>query len=81
MGNYGEWVLTAVSMTGVVLNIYKNRFCFVIWAGTNFFWMVVDFAYGIYSQAFLFFVYFCLALFGFWKWHKDSKMGSVSCAL
>lgn len=68
-----EWIITVFSILGVVLNIYKNKYCFIIWAVTNFSWMCVDFYYKIYSQAFLFLVYFCLAIFGLIKWYREEK--------
>lgn len=66
------WALTALSIVGVVLNIYKNKWCFGIWAFTNFSWMIVDFNHGIYPQAALFGVYFLLAILGLLKWRKQS---------
>lgn len=68
-----EWIITILSIIGVILNIYKNKYCFIIWAITNFSWFVVDLYYGIYSQAVLFLVYFFLAIFGLIKWAKESK--------
>jgi nicotinamide riboside transporter PnuC len=64
------WIVTVLSIAGVILNIRKNRFCFWIWAITNGAWCVVDFYHGLYSQAFLFLVYFGLALYGIWEWRK-----------
>jgi nicotinamide riboside transporter PnuC len=66
------WVLTVFSIIGVVLNIYKIKFCFFIWAFTNLIWALVDFYHGIYSQAFLQSVYFSLAIFGIIKWKKEA---------
>ncbi len=65
------WNLVILSIIGVVLNIYKNKICFIIWAITNFSWMVVDFYKDIYSQAALFGVYFLLAIFGLYKWANE----------
>jgi hypothetical protein len=62
------WLLTILSIIGVVLNIYKKRSCFIIWSFTNGLWAIVDFYYEIYAQAALFTVYFCLAIYGLIKW-------------
>lgn len=62
------WIITILSIIGVILNINKNKWCFVIWTGTNFAWMVIDYNEGLYSQSSLFAVYFILALWGLWKW-------------
>lgn len=66
------WIVTAFSILGVVLNIYKNKWCFAIWAVTNFSWMIIDFREEIYSQSLLFAVYFILAVFGLYKWSKQN---------
>jgi len=65
------WIITIFSLIGVVLNIYKNKYCFIIWAFTNFAWMIIDYIYGLYAQSALFLIYFILALWGLYKWKKE----------
>ncbi len=65
------WIITGFSIIGVVANIYKKRWCFIVWTATNFSWMVVDFIHGLYSQAVLFLVYFVLAIYGWFRWGKE----------
>jgi len=36
------YLITLLSLIGVVANIYKKRWCFYIWAFTNFTWAVYD---------------------------------------
>uniref|UniRef100_A0A6M3KL56 Putative nicotinamide mononucleotide transporter n=1 Tax=viral metagenome TaxID=1070528 RepID=A0A6M3KL56_9ZZZZ len=60
--------LSILALIGVVLNIYKKRLCFFIWAITNTGWTIIDFQKEIYAQSALFFVYFLLALWGIYKW-------------
>lgn len=72
------WLVTILSITGVILNIYKNKWCFVIWSITNFSWMIIDFYKGIYAQAFLFLVYFLLAIYGLIKWSVEECKKKVS---
>ena len=64
------WVLAVLSLVGIILNIHKKRICFIIWMITNFAWMLVDIKKNIPAQAFLFFVYFLLAIWGWVKWKK-----------
>lgn len=64
------WLLAILSLIGVILNIRKNRFCFVIWVGTNFAWAIIDFYEGIPAQGVLFLVYGGLALYGLYAWRK-----------
>jgi len=66
-----DWIVAILSIIGVILNIYKNKWCFILWAITNFFWVVIDYQQGLYAQAFLFTVYFVLALWGLYRWKKE----------
>ena len=65
------WIVSALALTGVVLNIYKSKYGFVVWVFTNAFWAIYDYHIGATAQAALFFVYFLLALWGLWKWRGD----------
>lgn len=62
------WLLTAVSIVGVVLNIKRMRSCFVVWGITNAAWALIDLYVGLYAQAVLFMVYFVLAVWGYMTW-------------
>jgi len=68
------WFITALSLVGVVLNIYKRSECFAIWAVTNTAWMVYDYRLGAHSQAALFAMYLILALWGLWKWSREKAV-------
>lgn len=65
-----EWIITALSITGVILNTLKNKWCFAIWLVTNFAWMMINFYHKMYAQSFLFFVYFILAIWGLYNWSR-----------
>lgn len=64
------WITAGASLVGVVLNIKRQRICFLIWACTNAFWAVYDYTIGAYAQSALFGVYFFLALWGLWEWRR-----------
>ncbi len=64
------WILTCLSIIGVVLNVRKDRRGFIFWIIANSGWMVIDFVYELYAQAFLFLVYLILALWGWVSWKK-----------
>ena len=68
-----DWIIAIMSLTGVVLNIYKRKECFIIWGFTNFAWFLWDLYIESYAQSFLFFIYFILAIFGLYKWSKELK--------
>jgi len=74
-----DWTISVsiLSLIGVVANVYKKKWCFILWIVTNAFWCVWDFKEGILSQAILFFVYWLLAIWGLYKWAKESKDGKT----
>ena len=65
------WILTGLSLVGVVLNIHHHRSGFAVWMVTNATWSVVDFQAGLASQGWLFAIYFVLAVWGWFKWRQD----------
>jgi len=65
------WIITLVSIVGVVANIYKKSWCFILWLFTNGIWVIIDFRAGLYAQAFLFGVYLLLAIWGLYKWSAE----------
>ena len=72
-----DWsiLITIASIIGTIANIYKKRWCFIIWLFTNGFWCIYDISIGAYSQAFLFAVYFALAIHGLIKWRAGECHG------
>ncbi len=69
-----SWIVTILSIVGVILNIKKLRICFVIWIVTNGFWMIYDFVNGLYSQSLLFLIYLILAVWGVIEWKRKKKL-------
>jgi nicotinamide riboside transporter PnuC len=65
------WVLTFISLIGVVLNILKKRSCFLIWIVSNTVWAVIDFRKDIPAQGCLFTIYVILAIWGWLAWRKE----------
>lgn len=64
------WIVSALAVIGVVLNIQKRSECFIVWSITNAAWAVYDYCIGAYAQSALFVVYFLLAIWGLIKWRK-----------
>lgn len=74
------WAITGLSVVGVVLNIYKNRWGFAFWMVSNAAWAGIDFYKGIPEQGALFVVYFITSLWGFLFWATQGQQKeSVSC--
>lgn len=63
-----QWLLAALSLLGVLLNIRKRRECFALWLVTNGCWAVLDWQHGLPAQAALQACYFVLAGWGWWHW-------------
>ena len=68
-----SWVTSGASIVGVVLNIKHYHQCFIIWAFTNFTWMIIDFKMGLPAQGTLFAIYFILALWGIYSWRRKER--------
>jgi len=66
------WVLTFLSLVGVILNIYKIRHGFLLWMITNVCWAVIDLRHGVPEQSVLFVVYFFLSVWGWIYWSKEA---------
>ncbi len=62
------WLITLASLIGTVANIYKRRWCFIVWLFTNSFWCVYDIRIRAYPQAALMGVYALLAVWGLSQW-------------
>ena len=70
------WSLTALSLVGVILNIFKQPACFVIWILTNACWALITLGVArgrlkpvsVLPMFPLYVTYFALAWWGFLKW-------------
>ncbi|MEM4270911.1 MAG: nicotinamide mononucleotide transporter [Candidatus Pacearchaeota archaeon] len=68
-----SFFVAILAIIGVILNIRKNKICFIIWFFTNFTWVIIDYLRGIYGQAALFVFYTALSVYGFIKWRKEER--------
>lgn len=68
-----SWLMVAMSLIGNVFVIKKNVLGQWIWAVSNVGWVAYDISIGAYSQAFLFFVYLLLCIWGIYSWSRDAK--------
>lgn len=65
------WLITAVCLTGTLLNVKKNVLCFYLWAVGNVAWLVYDLLTGLYSRAMLDLIQLGFALWGIWEWSRN----------
>lgn len=71
------WILTVLSIIGVILNTRKKVSGFYFWGITNICWMIINADQGQNAQAVLFGFYFLMSLYGVWAWGKDATANSA----
>ena len=64
------WVVTIISIIGVILNAQKKISGFYFWMFSNFSWVLIDIHKGIYAQAALFVFYFGMCFYGVYSWKR-----------
>ena len=67
------WVLTGISLIGVILNAYKRIEGFYLMLPSSIGWVIYNYYLDLYSQALLFFVYIFLNILGLYQWSKMAK--------
>lgn len=71
-----SWVMSAVALTGTIINAERNRFGFVFWALSNAYMAIRFFVIGEYAQSLLFLIYLILAFRGLTRWAECEKIDS-----
>ena len=59
---------------GKILNARGNRICFLIDIACLSYWIYMDIARGLYSQAISACVSICICIYGFRRWGKREKL-------
>lgn len=67
------WIVAILCLTGNVLVIRKSPWGFACWAVANVYLVAHNYAIQEFAQAFMFAVYFLLAVWGILAWRKASK--------
>lgn len=77
-----EWVMAIMALIGTYLNTKKKKSSFVLWMITNCYWMCHNIYVKEYAQAFLFFSFLILAIYGFFSWanSEDDNTLPPGCA-
>lgn len=66
-----SWIMAAFSIWGMVLNINKNKYCFIVFGFTNLAWVIYFGFIHEWAPCFLQFVFLCSSVWGLVKWHKE----------
>ena len=67
------WLVTALSLSGNVLNIKKKRSGFVVWVIANLLWLTYDIYSGLYSRASLEIVQTAFCVWGIIEWKNKEE--------
>ena len=67
-----SWIVSGLALIGVVLNIRKEKSCFLIWIFTNSYFCIYDASIGAFAQAALFGIYFLLSVWGIYEWKRET---------
>lgn len=73
-----SWLMVVMSLVGNVFVIKKNVIGQWIWAFSNVGWIAYDVSIGAYSQAFLFFTYLLLCIWGIYSWSREAKLAKAN---
>lgn len=62
------WVLTIISILGVILNAYKNIWCWPIWTLGNIGWCYISIKRNDYPQIIIWIVFTFFNILGWYQW-------------
>jgi hypothetical protein len=71
------WLLASMSVFGGVLNIFKIKWCFVVWFIANTGWIYYNVITETYPQIIIWVVYNTVSVIGFIKWNRDEKENNI----
>ena len=67
-----NWIIVFIAFAGVILNIKKHWFCFLLWLISNGYWFVYNIRIGEFAQASIYGVFFILSIYGLFSWRKKA---------
>jgi nicotinamide riboside transporter PnuC len=68
------WWLTAIlSVIGSVLNVRKNRLCFIFWLISNALWIIENIITHSYYQLPMWITYMAISIWGIIAWRKNAN--------
>lgn len=68
-------IVVIIALLGAWLNARKNIYGFCCWLLSNGFWTVHNIIIREYAQAFLYFVFLGIAIYGLYKWSQGNSDG------
>ena len=68
---YIAWCASGISVVGVLLNAYKNIWCWPVWCIGNSIWIYYNIATDQWPQVILWIAFTIANVFAWYKWSKD----------
>jgi len=65
-----NWIIVAIALAGVVLNVRRRWEGFLLWLISNGWWFQHNLVIGEYHQAVLFGVFWLLSVYGIYSWKR-----------
>lgn len=66
-----RYLFMLIALTGILLNIGKNKACFLIWTLSNTYFAITGVLEADYPIFLLFMAYNLTCVYGYWKWRRD----------
>lgn len=68
-----EWLWSALSITGAVLNARKNKWGFAVWCVSNTGWIFTNIFYELWAQIPVWVVFTVTSIYGFIHWSREEN--------
>ena len=68
-----SWAVVLIALTGTIANVKKKWWCFIFWIVSNVYLCGYNIYTHEYPQAFLWFVYCCICVYGIITWRKEKN--------
>jgi len=72
-----EWIWTACSITGAILNAKMFRIGFIIWIVANTGWVFTNLVWGLYAQIPIWVVFNIICIYGWFAWRDKEGVRSL----
>ena len=66
-----DWIATVFSIIGIVLNSFKNIYCWPVWIISNFIWIYYSYNNKQNASLFLWIVFLIFNIFGWYQWTQN----------
>lgn len=65
-----SWIFVGINILGSILNVFKNRYSYVLWLVGNIGYCIIGIYKEDYPQVVLFSIYSITSIIGLYNWFK-----------